>query len=300
MPRNGSGSYTIPNAFTPSTKVRSSEVNANFADVATALSQSLATDGQTGMAGPLKAAAGTQAAPGMTWASELGSGWYRAGANDFRYAVAGADVLKVTASGLTVYGALTATVTVADASVTNAKMANMPASTIKANLTGAAAVPTDKTLTEVLDALAGATEGSLIYRGASAWSVRALATTAEILANTADKILETDRVWASAETVTLTDGATITLNLATMINGKVTLAGNRTLARTNAKVGQSGLVEVIQDATGSRTLAYTAGEFVFAGATAPVLTTTASARDLLFYQVLNDGKVFVSLVKGAA
>ena len=83
----------------------------------------------------------------------------------------------------------------------------------------------------------------------------------------------------------LTDGATITPDFAVANNFSVTLGGNRTLANpTNLTVGQSGVIKVTQDATGSRTLAY-GSNWDFAGGTAPTLTTTASAVDILAYYV---------------
>ena len=48
MARNGSGVYTNPNPdFVSGTTISSSEVDANFSDIATALTQSIAVDGQT-------------------------------------------------------------------------------------------------------------------------------------------------------------------------------------------------------------------------------------------------------------
>lgn len=83
----------------------------------------------------------------------------------------------------------------------------------------------------------------------------------------------------------LTDGATITPDFALANNFSVTLGGNRTLANpTNLTVGQSGVIKVTQDGTGSRTLAY-GSNWDFAGGTAPTLTTTASAVDILAYYV---------------
>lgn len=80
---------------------------------------------------------------------------------------------------------------------------------------------------------------------------------------------------------TLTDAATIDWDLDAEQSAKVTLAGNRTLAApTNMKAGATYILRILQDATGSRTLAYNA-VFKFAGGTAPVLTTTASAIDIL-------------------
>jgi hypothetical protein len=83
----------------------------------------------------------------------------------------------------------------------------------------------------------------------------------------------------------LTDGATITADFALANNFSVTLGGNRTLANpTNLTVGQSGVIKVTQDGTGSRTLAY-GSNWDFAGGTVPTLTTTANAVDILAYYV---------------
>ena len=83
----------------------------------------------------------------------------------------------------------------------------------------------------------------------------------------------------------LTDGATITPDFALANNFSVTLAGNRTLANpTNLTAGQSGSIFIVQDGTGSRTLAY--GSFWdFTTGTAPVLTTTAAGVDRIDYIV---------------
>lgn len=83
----------------------------------------------------------------------------------------------------------------------------------------------------------------------------------------------------------LTDGATITPDFATGNNYSVTLAGNRTLANpTNLTAGQSGVIIVSQDGTGSRTLAF-GNYWKFAGGAAPTLTTTASAVDVIAFFV---------------
>jgi hypothetical protein len=110
--------------------------------------------------------------------------------------------------------------------------------------------------------------------------------------------LVVDQVWASAAEVTLTDAATVAVDMATFINAVLTLGDNRTLGQpSNTKVGQSGVIRIVQDATGSRTLAYHA-DWEFAGGSAPVLSTAANAQDLLFYQVLAANRIFASLVKG--
>jgi len=62
---------------------------------------SLARNGDGGMTGQFKADSGSGAAPGISWASETTSGWYRAGTGDFRFSIAGTDVVTITASGVT-------------------------------------------------------------------------------------------------------------------------------------------------------------------------------------------------------
>jgi hypothetical protein len=61
------------------------------------------------------------------------------------------------------------------------------------------------------------------------------------------------------------------------------LGGNRTLGNpSNVVAGQSGFIAVTQDGTGSRTLAYSSN-WDFASGSAPTLTTTAGATDIIAY-----------------
>ena len=129
----------------------------------------------------------------------------------------------------------------------------------------------------------------------------AIASAAEFRSNASSKLLSATNVWGAAAVVTLTDQATIAMDLSTFVNAQVTLAGNRTLgAPTNAKVGQSGSIEVYQDGAGNRTLSYNAGSYVFVNGATPALTSAGNARDVLNYKVLNDGKIWISLGKGLA
>ena len=85
--------------------------------------------------------------------------------------------------------------------------------------------------------------------------------------------------------VLLTDGATITPDFALGNMFRVQLGGNRTLANpTNVVEGQSGSIDIYQDNTGSRTLAYQWG-WDFIGGIAPTLSIAARSRDKLVYQV---------------
>jgi hypothetical protein len=94
----------------------------------------------------------------------------------------------------------------------------------------------------------------------------------------------------------LTDGATITPDFSLNNHYEVTLGGNRTLANpTNVVAGQSGVIRVVQDGTGSRTLAY-GSNWKFSNGAAPVLTTTINAVDLLVYFVESSSRIAARLV----
>jgi hypothetical protein len=85
---------------------------------------------------------------------------------------------------------------------------------------------------------------------------------------------------------TLTDGATINWDTSSGQVATVTLGGNRAIAApTNLRVG-TYILHVIQDATGSRTLTWNS-VFKWTAAVAPVLTTTANARDV--FSFVSDG-----------
>ena len=85
--------------------------------------------------------------------------------------------------------------------------------------------------------------------------------------------------------VSLTDAASISLDLSTGNSFAVTLGGNRTLANpSNAIAGQVGYIYVYQDGTGSRTLSF-GNSYRFAEGAAPVMTTSISAVDMLVFSV---------------
>lgn len=104
MPRNGSGVYSLPagNPVVTLTTIQSNWANTTFSDVASALTGSVASDGQTSMTGPLRLSSGVVGAPGLTFAGESTSGLYLNAANDIRFSVAGGDVLLISKAGLEV------------------------------------------------------------------------------------------------------------------------------------------------------------------------------------------------------
>jgi hypothetical protein len=107
MARNGSGTHTVPNSFTPSTTISSSAVNANFTDISAEITNSVAVDGQSTMTGTLKAANGAVALPAITFGSDPDSGMYRIGANNIGISVNETKILDIATTGLSVVGTLT-------------------------------------------------------------------------------------------------------------------------------------------------------------------------------------------------
>jgi microcystin-dependent protein len=100
MPRNGSGTMTIPNSFSSNTTIESAKVNQNFSDVASEITGSLPRDGQSGMTGQLKAADGTLSLPGMTFSSDPDLGFYRSAANTMGIAGTLKDSNSVSITGM--------------------------------------------------------------------------------------------------------------------------------------------------------------------------------------------------------
>jgi hypothetical protein len=100
MARNGSGTYAIPNTYSDGQTITAAVVNANFSDIGSELTNSVARDGQTSMTGPLKAAPGSAAAPSLTFAADLDTGFFRKAANAIGIAVGGSEIAYIDEYGL--------------------------------------------------------------------------------------------------------------------------------------------------------------------------------------------------------
>lgn len=114
MPRNGSGTYSLPagNPVVSGTTIESSWANTTLSDIGTAMTDSLSRSGQGGMTAAFRAADGTSSVPGIAWSNETGSGFYRAGSNDVRFVIATTEAYKVTGTTVTFSLPLTATANV--------------------------------------------------------------------------------------------------------------------------------------------------------------------------------------------
>lgn len=102
------------------------------------------------------------------------------------------------------------TVGLAGAGVTNYYLAAMNAGTVKANVTGGSAQPTDATVTSVLD-LVGTANGSLLYRNATVWTTLAIGSTNYVLSSSgsAPQWVDLDVLYSlKIGTTTVTGGST--------------------------------------------------------------------------------------------
>jgi microcystin-dependent protein len=102
MPRNGSGSYSLPEAaFIPNTAISSAAVNSDFSDIGDALTDSLARDGQGGMTAVLPLAN-----TGFAYLTDPNTGMRRTGADTQAIQCGGVDVVTATPTGASVAGTL--------------------------------------------------------------------------------------------------------------------------------------------------------------------------------------------------
>lgn len=123
-------------------------------------------------------------------------------------------------------------------------------------------------------------------------------------ANLKATLLGTVMTWTKAQrgAVTgLTDAATVALDLSLSNNFSLLMTSavgaTRQLGNpTNAVAGQSGVIAITQDATGSRALTF-ASNYKFAGGSAPSLTTTGNAVDYLSYYVESATRIFIAVAK---
>ena len=139
---------------------------------------------------------------------------------------------------------------IAAGAVSNAKLADVPTSTIKGRTAAGTGSPSDLVI-------------------ADAAAVRAATTGRPLVA---------ENLSTAAAIVTLTDAATIAVDWATFVNAQVTLGGNRTLGLpTNGIPGIWRNIDVIQDGVGGRSLAFASG-FHFPRRELPSMTTAANAR----------------------
>ena len=90
--------------------------------------------------------------------------------------------------------------------------------------------------------------------------------------------------------------STITLDFRTANNFSTTLTGNVTFANpSNISAGQSGVLFILQDGSGSRTAAF-GSYWDFSDGTAPTLSTGANAVDMIAWIARSSTKISAQFV----
>ena len=131
-------------------------------------------------------------------------------------------------TGLSGGGDLTANRTISLASIAN--------NTLLANNSGSSAVPSSTTLTSLLDSSIGSTQGQLLYRSGSAWTV--------LNPGTSGQLLQTGGAGANPSWATVTGAGTVTsITLGTGLSGTsnpITVSGTISITNTTVTAGSYG------------------------------------------------------------
>ena len=96
MPRDTSGVYTLPvgNPVITDTVIEAPWANTTMNDIAAQLNNVITRDGLLGPIGPFKVGDGTVNAPGLSFNSEPGMGWFKPGAGLMSLAQGGAEIAR--------------------------------------------------------------------------------------------------------------------------------------------------------------------------------------------------------------
>lgn len=195
--------------------------------------------------------------------------------------------------------------TINPATVTNPKLANMAALTIKSNILSSAAVPADNTLSNILDNVLGSATGKVVYRGAEGWVASALSGTGTVtsvsagagltastnpITSTGDLRLDTSaqNAWTAQQgfaLATLTDASAISWNLKSQQVAQLTrnITGTGQLQEpTNMVNGSTYILIVTKGSTASGILTF-ASAYRWPGGTPPTLSATSGAKDVLSF-----------------
>ncbi len=137
------------------------------------------------------------------------------------------------------------------------------------------------TITVGVTNVAGGSTTNILYNNAGKVGEYSLATAAERLAGTANKIIEGSTIYLPETVVTY--GTTTSFDFSTFLQAGVTLTGDiTTMNVSNVTAGRSGTIAFIQDGSGGHTSVFNS-VFKFPGGTTPTLTATAGAVDILSY-----------------
>ena len=122
-----------------------------------------------------------------------------------------------------------------------------------------------------------------------------------IRAGLSAQYLSIRRVYEANQFVQLNDAASIAWNMASGINFRLTLGGvGRAVANPTNKIpGKSGLLRVVQDATGGRTITGWGSDYIWIGGQ-PYWPTAPTAISYITYLNAEDGKVHLQFAGSSA
>jgi hypothetical protein len=141
----------------------------------------------------------------------------------------------------------------------------------------------------------GLTGGAITTSGTCAADI---ATSSNFYSATSSKLLDASVIYTSE--VTTTYGTTTTFDFNTFINTAVTLTGNiTTMTFSNARAGKSGTIRFIQDGSGNHTTVWNSA-LKWGSGSAPTLSTSASAVDVLSYFCISSTYCIASLLKAVS
>lgn len=138
------------------------------------------------------------------------------------YAASG--VTSVATSGLVTGGTITSTGTIS--------LSSIGAGHVVANSTGSTAAPADTTLTAIIDQAIGSTQGQILYRGASAWSV--------LSPGTSGQLLQTGGASANPSWTTVSGGGTVTVSGTPTTGNCAKFSGATQITDAGAACGSGG------------------------------------------------------------
>ena len=128
------------------------------------------------------------------------------------------------------------------------------------------------------------------------------ASTVQYVGNlTGSGVLTPVAVWAAAVPLSISDAATITIDLSAGINFSIvttsTIGPTRTIANpTNAKAGQTGWISIQQSTTGSNAVTFGAN-WHFSTGTVTTVSNTANAIDLIYYTAVSSTYIMTTIAK---
>lgn len=161
-------------------------------------------------------------------------------------------------------------------------------------------ITTTSCTNQVVTAISATASGTCSSVTYAMIATSSIATSAELRAATASKLLDAATIFDGEATIT--HAGTQTWDFSTFLNARQTLTSNVTsLTCSNIKASQSGVITLVQDGTGSRTMvAAWCSQFRWASGVRGVLSTAANAIDALFYQCPQTTICYVSLSKAMA